>query len=427
MTTNVTIIATYYYPESPEYYTLTIYDGYPYPPKEYAAGSQIAIRAKEPSQGWEFYTWYGDIQYLVNQDGLQEPENAVIIPKKAVTLYAKFKEIGETALWTVSVSNGTAKATYFLEEAPEEGEEDTRVPTTVEGDSILVPEGTEVILIADEDTVGHEFSRWEGNFDAAGVTDIIKTERETRFTMPKADMNIQMIRAEKQRRTVYTTNATGPGEGYVGNTYDLIGNLHDTDDYKYKFEGWSCVDADGNNCIEYIEDPSETGVVTKITIPDKDLWVTAEYTTYYKLTVVKGQNTDDYQYYAENETINSVYADAPTPESRTQFDHWDDPMGIVKNIYDKTPTIIMKNTVAVITAVYTSIDAYGNSVIMTGDDIHDELIYRTDSYLINGLYSTGALVFDKDGCLGILTKVDPDETDDTDDFEVKKFFYGGNF
>ena len=428
LTTDVTIIATYFYPESPEYYTLTVYDGYPYPPKEYAAGSQVPIKAKDPSQGWEFYTWYGDIQYLVNQEGLQEPENSVIMPKKAITLYAKFKEVGELALWTVSVSNGIAKATYFVEEAPEEGEEDTREAVTVEGTSIFVPEGTEVILVADEDTVGYKFDRWEGNFDAAGVTDIVKTDRETRFTMPKADMNIQMVRAPKDKCIIYPKNATAPNEGYVGNTYSIMGNLQDNDDYKYTFEGWSCVDADGNSYIQCIKDPSETGLITEITIPEEEsLWLTAEYTTKYKLTVVKGQNADETSYYAENEIITSVYADTPTEESRLQFDHWDDPMGIVKNIYDKTPTIIMKNTIATITAVFTSIDATGNSVIMTGDDIHDELIYRTDSYLINGVYSTGALVFDKDGCLGILTKVDPDESDDTDDFEVKKFFYGGNF
>ena len=103
------------------------------------------------------------------------------------------------------------------------------------------------------------------------------------------------------------------------------------------------------------------------------------------------------------------------------------PMGIVKNIYDKTPTLIMKNTVATITAVFTSIDAAGNSVIVTGDDIHDELITRSDSYLINGVYQVGALVFDKDGCLGVLTKVDPDDNDNTDDYQVEKLYYGGNF
>lgn len=428
LTTDTTITATYFYPQSPEYYTLTVYDGYPDPPGDYAAGSQVEIRAKEPAQGWEFYTWYGDTQYLVNQEGLNDPVNAVIMPKKAITLYAKLKVIGELALWSVSVTNGIAKSTYFAEPAPEEGEEDTREPVTVEGNSILVPEGAEVILVADKDTVGYKFDRWEGNFEQAGVTDIVTKEPETRFTMPRADMNIKMIRTEKEVCIIYPTNATAPSEGYVGNTYPISGNLMDTDDYKYQFEGWSCVDSDGNNYIQCIADPTSTGRVTEITIPEEEsLWLKAEYTTRYRLTVIKGQNKDTEPFYAENETINSVYADVPTPESRLQFDHWDDPMGVVVNIYDKTPTIIMKDTVATITAVYTSIDAAGNSVIMTGDEIDDEQILRSDSYLINGIYSVGALVFDKEGCLGILTKVDPDENDDTDDFEVKKFFYGGNF
>lgn len=425
LTADTTIIATYFYPQSPEYYTLTVYNGYP-ESGDYAVGSQIGITAKTPAQGWEFYTWYGDIQYIVNQEGLQEPENSVIMPQKAITIRAKFKEVGELALWSVSVSNGTARATYFAEPPPEEGVEDTRTPVEVEGDSIQVPEGTEVILKADPDTVGHEFDRWEGNFDAAGVTDIVKTEPETRFIMPRADMNIQMIRAEKQIRYLYTTDATAPSWGYVGNSYPLIGNLKDTDDYQYEFTGWTCVDADGNDCNEYIKDPTETGEETEIIIPDKDLWITANYIIFYRLTVIEGQDTGK-GYYCENETVETVYANAPLPESRTQFDHWDDPMGIVKDIYDKTPTIIMKNTVATITAVFTSIDAAGNSIIMTEADIHDELITRNDSYLVNGVYQVGALVFDKDGCLGVLTEVDPDNDDNTSDFAVEKLFYGGNF
>ena len=150
------------------------------------------------------------------------------------------------------------------------------------------------------------------------------------------------------------------------------------------------------------------------------------YTTYYKLTVIEGQDTGE-GYYCENQTINSVYANTPVAESRLQFDHWEDPMGIIKNIYDPTPTIIMKNTVATITAVFTSIDASGNSVIMTGDEIDDGIILRNDSYAINGVYQVGALVFDREGCLGVLTQVDPDGTDDTADFAVEKLFYGGNF
>lgn len=422
LTADTTIIATYYYPEDPDYYSLTVYNGYP-EEGEYAQGSQIGIRPKSPQEGWEFYNWYGDTQYLVDPD-VTLAENSVIIPAKSITLYAKFKVIGELPLYRVTVSNGTASGTYVTGEEPAEGEEDTRVTHEEKGSYIDVPAGTEVTLTADPDTVGYVFDYWDGNFETAGVTDIVKTNNPTVFTMVEADINVQMRRRELEKFTVYTTNATGPGTNYIDTYYDISGNLIDTDDYHYEFEGWTCVDADGNDCIDAIENPDLED--TRIILTDRDLWIEAVYTTYYKLTVVKGQDTGE-GYYCENQTVNSVYADAPTAESRTQFDYWDDPMGIIQNIYDKTPTIVMKNTVATITAVFVSIDAKGNSIAITGADIHDALITRQDSYLINGIYAVGTIVFDKDGCIGVITKVDPDGTDDTNDYEVNKMFYGGNF
>ena len=415
LTADTTIIATYYYPETPEYYSLTVYNGYP-ESGEYAAGSQVGIRAKNPSDGWEFYKWYGDTQYLVNPD-LTLEENSVIIPQKAITLRAKFTVVGELPTFRVKVTNGTAKGTYYT------GEGESQVEHNEEGSYIDVPAGTEVKLIAEPDTVGWVFDYWDGNFEDAGVTDIIKTNPETTFTMVEDDINAVMVRRELDKYTVYTTNATGPGQAYP-NTYPIAGNLQDTDNYHYVFEHWTCVDADGNNCISAIEDPYN--VSTNITLTDKDLWIEAVYTTYYKLTVIEGQDTGS-GYYCENETVTSVYANTPTPESRLQFDHWEDPMGIIQNIYDPTPTIIMKNTVATITAVFISIDAAGNSIAVTGADIHDAKITRSDSYLINGIYAVGTIVFDQDGCIGVITQVDPDNNDDTDDFLVEKLFYGGNF
>ena len=417
LTADTTIIATYFYPKAPEYYTLTVYDGYP-ESGEYATGSQVGINAKMPQEGWEFYKWYGDTQYLVNPD-LTLSENSVIIPSKAITLYAKFKVIGELPLYRVSVTNGTASGTYYT------GEEDNQVEHSESGVYIDVPAGIEVTLTAEPDTVGWVFDYWDGNFDQAGVTDIVKTNNPTVFTSVEHDVNVQMRRRELNKYTVYTTNAIGPGTAYgEGKTYTISGNLQDTDDYHYTFEYWTCVDADGNDCISAIKDP--TLITTEITLTDRDLWIEAVYTTNYRLTVIEGQDDGD-GYYCENETVESVYANTPTPESRLQFDHWEDPMGIIKNIYDPTPTIVMKNTVAVITAVFTSIDARGNSIAITGADIHDAEITRSDSYLINGIYNVGTIVFDKDGCIGVITQVDPDENDNTDDYLVEKLFYGGNF
>ena len=418
LTADTTLIATYYYPEDPEYYTLTVYDGYP-ESGEYAVGSQITVTAKQPLQGWEFYKWLGDTQYFVNPD-VTLSENAVIMPQKAITLRAKFNVIGELPTYEVSVTNGTASATYYT------GEGESQVEHDVSGVRILIPAGTEVTLTADPDTVGYTFDYWDGNFEEAGVTDIVITNNPTTFTMVEDNIDVTMIRRRYERASVYGTNATSLSEVYPG-VYPINGTLQDTDDYHYVFSHWTCVDADGNDCISAIEDPTSTGVSTNITVTeDKDLWIEAMYVTYYRLTVIEGQDTGS-GYYYEGETVNTVYANTPTPESKLQFDHWEDPTGVIQNIYDETPTIIMKDTVSTITAVFTSLDAKGNSIAITGADIHDELITRHDSYLINGVYAVGTIVFDKDGCIGVITEVDPDENDDTDDFRVNKLFYGGNF
>ena len=409
---DATIVATYFYPESPQYYTLTVYDGYP-ESGSYATGSQVAIRAKDPSQDWEFYKWYGDVQFLVNPD-LTLSENAVIMPLQSITLYAKFKVIGELPLYRISVINGTASGTY-TDSNGEKHEES--------GVYIDVPANTQVTLTADPDTVGWVFDYWSGNFEAAGVTDIVATNNPTIFTTTEHDLNIVMNRRELDKYTVYPTNATGPGEVYPG-TYPIVGNLSDTDEKHYTFEYWTCVDADGNDCINAIEDLSN--VSTNITLTDKSLWITAVYTTHYKLTVIEGQDNGD-GYYSEGEIVNTVYANAVPVGTKLQFDHWEDPTGIIKNIYDPTPTIVMKDSVATITAVFTSTDGKGNSVVVTGNDLHTGIITRSNTSLINGIFAVGTIVFDKDGCIGIITEVDPDSNDNTDDYKVEKLFYGGNF
>lgn len=422
LTTDVTIIATYYYPEAPEYYMLTIYNGSP-SGQTFATGTQVAIRADTPAQGYEFYKWYGDTQYIVNQEGLREPENSVIIPKKAITLYAKYNLIGELPLFRITVSNGTASGTYITGDEPAEGEEDTRITHNESGPVIDVPAGTEITLTADPDVTGYVFDHWEGNFEAAGVDDIVATNNPTIFTMVENDLNIQMIRRELDKYTVYTTNASGAGEYYPG-TYPIAGNLVDTDTIHYSFNRWTCVDANGADCISAIDDPNS--LETTITITDKSLWIEAIYTTHYKLTVVGGQDSGDGFYY-EDEIVNTVYANTPEPSTRTQFDHWDDPVGIITtNIYDPTPTIKMKNSVATLTAIFASIDSTGNSVAITGNELKVGTIRRSTTNLINGLYAIGTLTFDRDGCLGVITEVDPDKNDDTDDYSVQKLFYGGN-
>ena len=68
--------------------------------------------------------------------------------------------------------------------------------------------GTEVTLTADPDTVGYVFDYWDGNFEAAGVTDIVKTNNPTVFTMVEADINVQMRRREQKKEAQEQENFT---------------------------------------------------------------------------------------------------------------------------------------------------------------------------------------------------------------------------
>lgn len=422
LTRDVTITATYFYPDAPEYYKLFVINGSP-KEQDVMVGSQVQITANTPDEGYEFFKWYGDTQYIVNQGGLKDPKNSIIMPKKSITLSAKYNMVGELPLFRVSVENGIAKGSYETGKAPEkEGDPDTRQTHNEEGGYIDVPPGTEVQLIADDDITGFTFDYWKGNFEQAGVTDINVRVRDPYFTMVENEVNVTMVRRNLLTFTVFTTDANGPGKTYEG-TYPISGNKQDTDDIHYEFLNWECKDANGKNCISAIADPNKLETTIKLT--DRDLWITAKYRAYYKLTVVNGQDTGRHYYY-EGETVNSIVADDP-PEVNMIFDHWEDPNEVITStIYDPTPTVVMKDTTSTITAVYTSTDGLGNSVVSADNDEHTEIIHRSTSSLISGIYAIGTLVFDRDGCIGFIAETDPDKNDDTDDFRVEKFFYGGN-
>ena len=413
LTRDTSIVATYFYPEAPEYYTLTINGGTPNG-GTYAAGSQVPINANQPAQGWEFFKWMGDTFFLVDNspEGLANPSNAVIMPLQSVSLTAKFKLVGEQALFRVNVVDGRASAVY------EDSQQQTHEVSDV---YIDIPAGVTVTLTANPNPVGRVFDYWSGNFSSVGIDDIIVTNNPTTFTMVEADVNAYVNRRELDTYTVHTTNATGPGTTYEG-TYPIMGNLVNTENIHYTFTHWTCVDVEDNNYISAIANPSSEE--TEITITDRDLWVKAWYTENYKLTVVSGQDSGD-GYYYEGETVSTVTANAPEP--RMQFDHWDDPVGIITNIYDPTPEITMKNSIATITAIYVSLENSENSIAITGTDLHRNIIYRSTTSPISGIFTVGTLIFDRDGCIGMIDTIDPDHNDNTDDYETQKLFYGGNF
>ena len=164
---------------------------------------------------------------------------------------------------------------------------------------------------------------------------------------------------------------------------------------------------------------------TNITVTDKDLWATAHYREHYHLIVVDGQDSGD-GYYYDGEIVDTVVANTPEVGSNMVFDHWDDPMDVVVDVYNPSSRIIMKDTVARIVAIFTSNENRGNSVAITGDDLDTDSIIRGTTTVINGRLDIGAVIFDGEGSIGTIVEINPDNDESTDDFGTEKLFYGGN-
>ena len=64
---------------------------------------------------------------------------------------------------------------------------------------------------------------------------------------------------------------------------------------------------------------------------------------------------------------------------------------------------------------------------MTGADLEGGIITRGETSLISGIFGIGTLVFDPDGCMGVITETNATMGDNTDNYRVEKLFYGGNY
>lgn len=87
----------------------------------------------------------------------------------------------------------------------------------------------------------------------------------------------------------------------------------------------------------------------------------------------------------------------------------------------------MKDSIAIITAVFISPEEItNNSVIFTEKPLTTETttMYREDVDITSGIASIGTLVFDKTGSIGVITNTNEDQLGDTNDYTIKKLFYG---
>lgn len=383
LTHDVVVQATYYVPNPDIKYTLTITgkDGeikiYNYP-----IGEQVDIRADSPDEGYEFYKWTGDTQYVNDK---YSSEAVVNMPGKNITLGMEYRREGFTTTYHVLLEGGTIQI-----------EEDR---WDIEGE---FEEGTTLNIKADDPMLGWEFVQWKkpenaSEDDRSEETVANLMEAETTLQVQDFDITLSVVWKEKDKYVMTVNDGFGSGSYYPDQPVQIYFNLEDTQTNHYKFTRWSGDD------IAYLElmdgrafdvfKPEEQAVK----MPSRNIEITALYDVSYLLSI----NSVENGYYLEGEKIQ---ISAEEIEGKT-FRYWDGDIDCVDNRYNPNIVVTMPKGPVNLIPVYSNTNER-NNIGYTLTDLYDnDTILQEDIIIISGEIGTGFMITDINGHIYVITSI----------------------
>lgn len=383
LTHDVVVQATYYVPNPEIKYTLTITgkDGeiktYNYP-----IGEQVDIRADSPDEGYEFYKWTGDTQYVNDK---YSSEAIVNMPGKNITLGMEYRREGFTTTYHVLLEGGTIQI-----------EEDR---WDIEGE---FEEGTTLNIKADDPMLGWEFVQWKkpenaSEDDRSEETVANLMEAETTLQVQDFDITLSVVWKEKDKYIMTVNDGFGSGSYYPDQPVQIYFNLEDTQTNHYKFTRWSGDD------IAYLElmdgkafdvfKPEEQAVK----MPSRNIEITALYDVSYLLSI----NSVENGYYLEGEKIQ---ISAEEIEGET-FRYWDGDIDCVDNRYNPNIVVTMPKGSVNLIPVYSNTNER-NNIGYTLTDLYDnDTILQEDIIIISGEIGTGFMITDVNGHIYVITSI----------------------
>lgn len=383
LTHDVVVQATYYVPNPEIKYTLTITgkDGeiktYNYP-----IGEQVNIRADSPDEGYEFYKWTGDTQYVNDK---YSSEAVVNMPGKNITLGMEYRREGFTTTYHVLLEGGTIQI-----------EEDR---WDIEGE---FEEGTTLNIKADDPMLGWEFVQWKkpenaSEDDRSEETVANLMEAETTLQVQDFDITLSVVWKEKDKYIMTVNDGFGSGSYYPDQPVQIYFNLEDTQTNHYKFTRWSGDD------IAYLElidgkafdvfKPEEQAVK----MPSRNIEITALYDVSYLLSI----NSVENGYYLEGEKIQ---ISAEEIEGKT-FRYWDGDIDCVDNRYNPNIVVTMPKGSVNLIPVYSNTNER-NNIGYTLTDLYDnDTILQEDIIIISGEIGTGFMITDVNGHIYVITSI----------------------
>lgn len=397
LTHNITVKATYYVPDPEFPYTLTItgkngeITTYNYP-----AGEQVNIYADMPDEGYVFYKWVGDTQYVNDKYA----DKAVVnMPAKNIELQMEYRREGYTTTYHVLLHGGE-----LLVETSADGTEKWDIEGEFEERSVVPIRAVDI-------PVGWKFNGWKNDEDGGKSVSTVAdlTLAETTITVEDFDIELTRDVIERDKYSMSIVNGEVSGSYHESDPVAVYFNLENTETTHYTFTRWSGNDLaylklfDGGSFDIYKAGTGDDPQVIKM--PSRNITITANYDIGYRLKITNGINPDGKteEFYAGG-TIVKITANEPAEGEH--FSHWIGNTEYLDNRYNPEPTVTMPNGGIELTAVYAS-EANRNDVALINNSIYDQTTLNSSELnLVSGEIELGCMVIDNKGHIYTITNIE---------------------
>lgn len=414
VTHDIVVKATYYIPDPEVKYTLTVTqkDGtietYNNP-----AGYQQNIMAQSPDEGYRFYRWNGDYQYLVG--GRYAADNVVNTPARNIELQATY--VREDYVTKYHLYMYSAECLISRTEDP-----DTHEITETWATDGEFEEGTKVEIRTKNIPFGWRFNGWQGTDDAqtALIEDLM--DETTKITIGDFDCYITATIIENAKYTLKITNGQTSGEYYEDYRADVYFDKPDTANEHYTFTRWTGDIAyislyDGG--VFDVLNPGTSSNPQYIRMPARRIELVGNYTTGYHLTVNNGTIDTQGEYFAEG-TVVPIIAD--TIQGKV-FTRWEGDTDGIGSIYDPTTTITIGTSAKVLTAKYANEADRNNIGYGLISFVASDIINIEDITIISGTLGLGFIISDSLGHLYVVNQMNAETVGVT---RMTKILKGGD-
>ena len=383
LTHNVTVQASYYVPNPDIKYTLTIIgksgDTTIY---NYTIGEQITIYADTPDEGYEFYRWTGDTQYINDKYSTTAVVN---MPGKNIILGMEYRMEGFTTTYHVLLEGGTLQI------------EDDR--WDIEGE---FEEGSVINIKANDPMLGWEFVQWKkpenaSEDDRSEETVANLTEPETTVQVQDFDVTLSVVWKEKDKYIMTVNNGFGSGSYYPDQPVQIYFNLTDTETNHYKFIKWSGDDITYLKLMDGRPFDIFKAEEQAVKMPNRNIEITALYDISYLLSINGVENG----YYLEGEQIQ---ISAEEIEGKT-FRYWSGDTDFIDNKYNPNIVVTMPKKSVSLIPIYSTTNER-NAIGYTLTSLYDsDTILQEDIVIISGEISTGFIITDIAGHIYVITSI----------------------